>query len=68
MREDSVAVWRQRNREAHDHMHYNIFYDMHNTNIWKQYRHIIITSRMQASGERRRVLHRPPRLCIVPIH
>ena len=23
---------------------------------------------MQASGERRRVLHRRPRLCIVPIH
>ena len=28
----------------------------------------IYTSRMQASGERRRVLHRRPRLCIVPIH
>ena len=26
------------------------------------------TSRMQALGERRRVLHRRPRLCIVPIH
>ena len=30
--------------------------------------HANISSRMQASGERRRVLHRRPRLCIVPIH
>ena len=27
-----------------------------------------IASRMQASGKRRRILHRRPRLCIVPIH
>ena len=26
------------------------------------------TSRMQASGEQRRVLHRQPWLCIVPFH